>query len=108
MSHLEEPITQPAPVGGIYTAQDLEQLPSNERYELIRGELCAMPNNSADHGNKTMRLSAPVALFVEDNDLGECFAAETRFIIDRRRPVRTWIRRRTQIAWSDSLSWRRC
>jgi len=57
-------------------------LPSNERYELIRGELCALPDNSAEHGNKTMRLSAPVALFVEENDLGECFASETRFIIE--------------------------
>lgn len=83
MHQLEERIGQPMPVGGIYTAQDLEQLPSGERYELIRGELCVMPNNSAEHGNKTMRLSAPVALFVEENDLGECFAAETRFVLEQ-------------------------
>jgi Uma2 family endonuclease len=83
MRLLDERLAQPTPVGEVYTAQKLEQLPSNERYELIRGELCAMPNNSADHGNKTMRLSAPVALFVEENDLGECFAAETRLTIEQ-------------------------
>ncbi len=70
-------------VGDIYTAQELERLPSEARYELVRGELRVMPNNSAEHGNKTMRLSAPIALFVEENDLGECFAAETRFTIEQ-------------------------
>jgi Uma2 family endonuclease len=65
MRLLDERLAQPSPIGEIYTAQDLEQIPSDERYELVRGELCAMPNNSAEHGNKTMRLSAPIALFVE-------------------------------------------
>lgn len=72
----------PTPLGETYRAADLEQMPSHERYELIRGELCVMPNNSAEHGNKTMRLSGPVAVFVEENELGECFAAETRFTIE--------------------------
>jgi len=83
MSLLEERFAQPGLIGEIYTAQELEQMPSIERYELVRGELCIMPNNSAEHGNKTMRLSAPVTMFVEENDLGECFAAETRFTIER-------------------------
>lgn len=65
-----------------YTAEDLERLPADERLELIRGELCPMPNNSAEHGNKTARLSGPIIVFVEEYELGECFAAETRFTIE--------------------------
>jgi Uma2 family endonuclease len=67
----------------IYTDDDLERLPDGDRLELIRGELFPMPNNSADHGNKTMRLSSPIGVFVEEHGLGECFAAETRFTIAR-------------------------
>lgn len=70
-------------IGKVYTAFELEQLPHGARYELIRGELCLMPNNSAEHGNKTIRLSAPITIFVEENHLGECFAAETHFIVER-------------------------
>lgn len=81
MSLLDARVTLPTPVGKLYTEEDLEQMDSDARYELIRGELCAMPNNSAEHGNKTARLSGPVIVYVEDNDLGECFAAETRFTI---------------------------
>jgi len=82
MSVLDERALLPAATRVLYTAEDLEQLPSDARYELIRGELCAMPNNSADHGNKTMRISTSVAYFVDENALGECFAAETRFTIE--------------------------
>lgn len=82
MGVLEERTVQPTPIGELYTAVDLEQLPANARYELIRGELCAMPISSAEHGNKPMRISTSVAHFVEENDLGECFAAETRFTIE--------------------------
>jgi Uma2 family endonuclease len=41
-----------------------------------------MPNNSANHGNKTARITISVGHFIEENDLGECFAAETRFTIE--------------------------
>jgi Uma2 family endonuclease len=66
----------------LYTAEELEQLPNEERYELIRGELCLMPNNSAEHGYITAQLSGRLIVYVEDNDLGYCFAAETRFVIE--------------------------
>ncbi len=82
MQLLEERIEHLIPIGKVYTAHDLENMPSCERYELIRGELCAMPNNSANHGNKTILLSAPITMFVVENDLGACFAAETRFTIE--------------------------
>lgn len=67
----------------IYTEEDLLQMPANARYELIRGELCPMPENSAEHGSRTDRLASRVSVFVQDNDLGECFAAETRFTIEK-------------------------
>lgn len=83
MSLLEERIEPPTPLGKLYTEDDLEQMDSCARYELIRGELCAMPNNSAEHGNKTARLSGSIGVFVEENNLGECFAAGTHFTIAR-------------------------
>ena len=41
------------------------------------------PMPGARHGDLTIVLSAYATLFVLDNDLGRCFAAETRFIIER-------------------------
>src|SRR5438105_2093912 len=82
MSVTEDRVMPQTPPGVLYTAVDLERLPADERLELIRGELCPMPNNSAEHGNKTARLSGPIIVFVEEHELGECFAAETRFTID--------------------------
>jgi Uma2 family endonuclease len=67
----------------LYTAHDLECLPNDVRYELIRGELRLMPNNSAEHGNVTFDFSLDVGLFVREHDLGRCFAAETRFTIEK-------------------------
>ena len=82
MTLLETRLEPFMPIGEIFTAECLQELPSEARYELIRGELCTMPNNSAEHGSKTARLSGRVIPFVEDNELGECFIAETRFTIE--------------------------
>lgn len=74
----------PAPqtVPHLYTADDLLRLPPDARYELIQGELVEMaPPPGAAHGNTTIRLSTPATAFVLDNDLGECFTAETGFQI---------------------------
>lgn len=79
--------TLAAPLGTrprFYTAEELEQMPDDERYELIRGELIPMPDNSADHGDKTLRISIPAGAYVYAHGLGRCFAAETRFILARR------------------------
>ena len=74
----------PAAALRLYTAEDLLRLPPDARYELIEGELVEMaPPPGAAHGNTTMRLSAPAAAFVLDNDLGECFTAETGFQVAR-------------------------
>ena len=66
----------------LYTAEEFEYLPLKERYELIRGELYRMPNNSSEHGMRTANLHSMVGNFVLLNRLGRCFAAETRFTIE--------------------------
>ena len=66
----------------LYTADELFAMPSTARYELIQGELIPMPPPpGGEHGSKTISLSARVTVFVEDHDLGCCFAAETGFKI---------------------------
>jgi Uma2 family endonuclease len=67
---------------GLYTAEDLLNLPSDARYELIRGELIEMPPPpGGEHGSRTNRLSTRASHHVDTNGLGECFAAETGFRI---------------------------
>lgn len=69
----------------LWTARDLERLNTgNERYELIRGELIEMsPPPGYEHGIKTLSLSARLAIFVEDCQLGVSFASETGFIVEQ-------------------------
>ncbi len=65
------------------TAAEFEQYESDERVDLIRGELHPMPPMpGAEHGEITNRISTYASLFVMENDLGACFAAETRFQIE--------------------------
>lgn len=65
------------------TAAELEQLPDDGfRYELVNGELRQMPPTGGEHGDRAMRLSAPLAVHVYQNDLGIVLAAETGFKID--------------------------
>ena len=66
----------------LYTAEEFEYLPLKDRYELIRGELYRMPNNSAEHGWRTNELTCRVSVFVVEKKLGFTFAAETRFTIE--------------------------
>src|SRR5436190_1664460 len=66
----------------IHTSDELMALPSDERYELIMGELIAMPPPpGGEHGSRTFSLSVGVGVFVEEHELGYCFAAETGFKI---------------------------
>ena len=67
-----------------YTAEELFASPSDWHYELIQGKLRSldMPTG-AIHGRVTATFSARVQVFVEDNQLGECFAAETGFLIEQ-------------------------
>jgi Uma2 family endonuclease len=64
----------------LMTAEELMRLPRGQfRYELIDGELKQMSPSGHTHGRIAMRLSAPLAVYVGENELGEVYAAETGF-----------------------------
>ena len=73
-------LTKPA----VYTAADLERL-SDEgyHYELIRGELRPMSPSGGPHGTASSRVSFYVNSIVYGEELGETFAAETGFFVER-------------------------
>ncbi|BCW96203.1 MAG: Uma2 family endonuclease [Fimbriimonadales bacterium] len=51
------------------------------RAELLRGEVITMSPTTPLHGIYTMRVSLPIAQFVEERGLGVVFGAETGFVI---------------------------
>jgi len=64
----------------LMTAEDLLKLPRGEfRYELVEGELKQMSPTGQKHGRITVRLTVPLAKYVQDSQLGEVYAAETGF-----------------------------
>jgi Uma2 family endonuclease len=64
----------------LMTADELLVLPRGQfRYELIDGELTKMSPAGQKHGRVTLRLTVPLAKHVQDNQLGEVYAAETGF-----------------------------
>jgi len=68
----------------LLTADELAALPTEGlRLELVRGELVAMPPTQGDHGTSAMRLGALVGHYILTHDLGEVYAAETGFLIER-------------------------
>lgn len=67
----------------IMTAAELLKMPHNGfRYELVRGELIQMSPAGSKHGEIAARIGWKLAQFVDENDLGITYAAETGFIID--------------------------
>lgn len=64
----------------LLTAEDLLGMPHDgNRYELVKGELIKMPPAGNIHGKRAMRLGWRLAHYVETNELGIVFAAETGF-----------------------------
>ena len=64
----------------IYTAEDLMRISSEgKRYELVKGELIEMAPTGGRHGRVAGRIGRRLGNFVEQNDAGEVFAAETGF-----------------------------
>lgn len=49
------------------------------RYDLVKGELRKMSPAGSEHGAIIVRLTVALGQYVEENDLGEVFAAETGF-----------------------------
>lgn len=66
------------------TAEELLRLPDdNMRHELVKGELRTMAPSGGEHGITTIRVTLPVARYVEEKGLGVVFGAETGFILSR-------------------------
>lgn len=65
------------------TVEDLEQLTGVGRYDLIRGELVAMAPAGGGHGRVALKVGARLLVYVEQHQLGHCYAAETGFILRR-------------------------
>lgn len=69
---------KPEPV----TAKHFEKFEPEWRYDLIEGELHPMPPMSGyEHGEVTNTLAVYAGMYVIQNRLGACFAAEARFVI---------------------------
>ncbi len=66
------------------TAQDLWHMPKDGmRHELVRGELRTMTPSSGGHGISVIKITLPLAQYVENQALGLTFGAETGFILSR-------------------------
>src|SRR5215813_11186476 len=64
----------------LFTADDLFTLPHDYRCELVRGEIVELPPSpGGEHGELAESVGARASVFVYDNELGRCFAAETGF-----------------------------
>ncbi len=72
---------------GLVTAEQLLTMsnPSANagRFELIEGVVKAMASAGSEHGKIASRILTRLVVFVEENDLGETYAAETGFLIAR-------------------------
>lgn len=67
----------------IMTADEFYRLPREGRRRLIAGRLISLSPGNKRHGKYAMRLSIPLGAFVYAHGLGEVYAAETGFQLDR-------------------------
>lgn len=66
------------------TAEELLAMPGDDfRYELIDGELKQMSPAGRRHGKYAARAARLLGNHVEENDLGDVYAAETGFLLKR-------------------------
>jgi Uma2 family endonuclease len=66
------------------TADELLAMPSDsKRYELVQGELRMMSPTGGRHGRIAQKLLRRLGNYVEQQQLGETFAAETGFLLSR-------------------------
>lgn len=77
------PIALSAPASRM-TAEQLAELPDDGwRHELIEGELHTMAPAGWQHGRVSLEIGRQVANYVKQHALGECFGAETGFVVAR-------------------------
>lgn len=68
----------------LMTAEDLEAMSSGSyRYELIRGELHRMSLTGFRHAAIVRRIAVPLALYVEQHNLGEVLVGDPGFVLAR-------------------------
>jgi Uma2 family endonuclease len=77
------PVTLQKVDARLYTADELLRFPGDSHFELIDGRLTEMSPAGDWHGAVTINLSSEIVGFVDRNDLGRCFAAETGFLLAR-------------------------
>ena len=67
----------------LITAEELFNLPDDSlRHELIKGELLTMSPPGEEHGIVIMRLAAPLATYVDSQNLGVVYGADTGFKLE--------------------------
>ena len=77
-------ITASAGAAELMTAEELAELPDDGlRHELIEGELRTRVPAGKRHGRIAFRIGQLVGTCVERGGLGDCYAAETGFVIRR-------------------------
>jgi Uma2 family endonuclease len=77
----------------LITEDDLLRMPDDgNRYELVGGELRSMAPTGFDHGRCTSNLHILLGAHVRKNNLGYVLAAETGFVIARRKDGRVTVR----------------
>jgi Uma2 family endonuclease len=68
----------------VTTAEQLAAIPDDgRRYELVEGVLTMMSPAGGRHGRIAGKVYRRIANYVEQNDLGETYAAETGFLLSR-------------------------
>ena len=68
----------------LFTAEELTCLPADgRRLELVKGKLYEMAPAGGRHGRVAMRIGTLLNAYVESTGLGQVFAAETGFILQR-------------------------
>ena len=67
----------------LYTAEELLRLPDDGmRHALVRGEIKTMTPAGNEHGYLAMKVGRLLGNYVDDNNLGRAYAAETGFKIE--------------------------
>ncbi|HEV8600675.1 MAG TPA: Uma2 family endonuclease [Gemmatimonadales bacterium] len=66
----------------LVTAEELEHMGGDARYELVRGELVPVSQPGGEHGELAVRLAVELANFVRPRRLGTVYV-ETGFILSR-------------------------